>query len=310
MAESNRVSLIYVPEVTLGTTPTNSSNWKTFRFTGESLLPNYSTKQSEEIRADRNRSDVIQTSASVSGNVNFELSGATLDDFMEAVLGGTWTANVLKVGTVKRSFSIEKQFGDLAAGNKFDIFKGMRIGELTLNLAFDEIAKGAMTFAGTGIADSATSLVGTGTLAAATTTQPYNSTLDVIDVEIDGVASSLYFQNLNLSLNANLRAKTAIANLFPFDQGYGSAGCEISASCYFDNRSLEDKVRSGAAFSLGFTVSDGTYAYEILLPRAFATQRGGLAATAVNTDVLTDLTILGAYDETEATSIIITRTVP
>lgn len=307
MAESNRVSLIYVPEVTLGTTPTNSSNWKTFRFTGESLLPNYSTKQSEEIRSDRNRGDVVQTSASVAGGINFELSAVTLDDFMEAVLGGTWTTDVLKVGTVKRSFSIEKQFGDLASGNKFDLFKGMRCGELNLALVFDEIAKGSMTFAGTGIADAATSAVGAGTLAAATTTEPYNSTLDVIDVEIDGVAATLYFQNLNIALNANLRAKTAIASLFPFDQGYGSAGCEITASAYFDNRSLEDKVRSGAAFSLSFTVTDGAKSYTFLLPRAFATQRGGLAATAVDTDVLTDLTILGAYDAASASSIVITR---
>lgn len=310
MAEANRVSLIYVPEVTYGTTPVNSVNWKTLRFTGEALLPDYSTKQSEEIRSDRNRSDVVQTSATAGGTVNFELSGATLDDFMEAVLGGTWTADVLKVGTAKRSFSIEKQFGDLASGNKYDVFSGMRIGEMKLDLAFDEIAKGTMTFAGNGVTDSATSAVGTGTLAAATTTQPYNSTLDVIAVEIDGVASSLYFETLSLTLAANLRPINALGALFARNQAYGSAGVTIDAKCFFDNRSLEDKVRSGAPFSISFSISDGSYDYEFTLPNAFATTRGGLNASALDTDVTQDITIAGAYDSGEATSVIITRTAP
>jgi hypothetical protein len=310
MGDTNRVGLIYVPELTLGTTPVNSTGWKTMRFTSESLLPNYSTKQSEQIRSDRMRGDVVQTSASVGGGINFELSGTTLDDFMQAVLGGTWTSNVLKVGTTKRSFSFEKSFNDLATGNKFEQYKGMRIGELTLALAYDEIAKGTMTFAGTAIADSATSIVGSGTVAAASTTEPFNSTLDVIEVEIDGIASTLYFQSLNLSLNANLRAKTAIGGLFPYDQGYGSAGVELSASCYFDNRSLEDKVRSGAPFTMGFKISDGTYAYEVLIPRAYAASRSGNAATGLDADVLQELTISGAFDSASASSIVITRTVP
>lgn len=310
MSDTNRVGLKYVPEATIGITPVNSANWKTIRYTGESLLPNYGTKQSEQIRDDRERSDVVQTSATISGGINYELSGITLDDFLEAVLGGTWTADVLKTGVVKRSFSIEKSFGDLLAGNKFDVFKGMRIGELNLELAYDEIAKGSMTFAGTGVADSATSAVGAGSVAAATTTSPFNGTVDVIAVEIDGVASSLYFNKLSLALNANLRGKTAIGGKFPFDQGYGSAGVQLSATAYFDNRSIEDKVRSGAPFSMGFNISDGTYGYEILLPRAFSSQRGGLAATGLNADVFQELTISGAIDATAGSSIVITRTNP
>lgn len=310
MSDTNRVGLIYVPEVTLGTTPANSSGWKPIRKTSETLLPNYSTKQSEEIRSDRMRGDVVQTSATVGGNVAFELSGATLDDFMQAVLGGTWATNVLKVGTTKRSFTIEKSFNDLPSGNKYEQYTGMRVGELSLALAFDQIATGSMTFAGTGVSDSSTSAVGSGTVAAATATEPFNSTIDVIDVEIDGVASTLYFENLNLSLNANLRGKNAIKRLFAFDQGYGSAGVELSARCYFEDRSLEAKVRSGASFSIAFAISDGTYGYEVLLPRAYITNRSGNNASGRDADVMSDVTIAGAYDASSGSSVVITRTVP
>lgn len=307
MGDTNRVALRYVPEVTLGTTPANSTGWKTIRMTSESLLPNYSHKQSEQIRADRNRSDVVQTAASVGGGVNFELSGITMDDWLEAVLGGTWATNVLKVGTTRRSFTIEKEFADLATGNKFEQYRGMRVGEVSFALAYDEIAKGSMTFAGVAAADSAASAVGTGTVAAPLTTGPFNGTTDVIAVEINGAASGLYFQSLNMTLNANLRAKTAIGNLFPFDQGYGSAGVELTASAYFDNRTLETLLRTNANFSMRFEISDGTLGYNILLPRAFVSARSGNSATGQDADVLQELTIQAAFDTVQGSSIVITR---
>lgn len=307
MSETNRVSLRYVPETTYNTTPANSTSWKTVRFTGEGLIPNYGTKQSEEIRSDRMRSDVILTSATVSGPINFEFSPGTLDDFFQAVLGGTWTTNVLKVGTVKRSFSIEKVFNDLASGNKYDLYTGMRANELKLSFKYGDIATGSCTFNGAGATDSATSAVGTGTVAAATTTQPFDGTFDVSSVTVDGAPAGLYFKSLDLTLQANLRDKTAIGTPFPYDQGYGSAGVEVAASAYFDSRVLESKVRSGAPFALAFTVSDGTNSYQFSLPRAFSTQRNGLAASKLNDDVMQDLTISAAYDSVSGSSIVITR---
>lgn len=62
-----------------------------------------------------------------SGDVPFELSYGSYDDFTEAVFGGTWTGDVLKIGAVKRSFAIENQWPDInySEQNLGVVFTGM-----------------------------------------------------------------------------------------------------------------------------------------------------------------------------------------
>lgn len=307
MADSNRVSLIYVLESTYGVTPTNSTGWKTLRFRGENLKPTYTGKQSEEIRADRNRGNVSTVAASVGGTVDVELSATSYDDVFEAVLGGTWSSNVLKVGTVKRSFSVQKAFNDLATGNKFDVYSGMRFGQFDLSLPYGDLSSGQITMAGSGVVDNAAGLVGTGTVAAATTTRVLSATSDITSVQVNSVESALAFKSVSLKLGAQLREKDAIKYLYAFDQGYGSAMIELNAECYFDSRTLEDLVRSGAAFQMSFTISDGTNSYIFNLPRAYRTQRDGINAQKLDDDVMQSITIVGAYDPTTASSVVITR---
>ena len=45
--------------------------------------------------------------------IPFELSYGSFDAFLEATLGGTWATNVLKVGSVKRSFAFEESWPDI-----------------------------------------------------------------------------------------------------------------------------------------------------------------------------------------------------
>ena len=90
MADSSQTQLYFVEETTWGTTP--AAALKELRFTGESLGFNIETVTSNEIRADRQVSDLIQTNASASGAVNFELSYGAYDELIAAALFGDWTA--------------------------------------------------------------------------------------------------------------------------------------------------------------------------------------------------------------------------
>ena len=49
----------------------------------------------------------------VGGDIKGELSYGTFDDLLEAVLCGTWTTDVLKAGTTRRSFTFERYFADI-----------------------------------------------------------------------------------------------------------------------------------------------------------------------------------------------------
>ncbi len=89
LASSNRVGVRQIAEVTFGVTPTTPA-FKEVRYTGESLNFNIENVTSDEIRADRMTSDLVQVSADASGDINTEISYDAYDDFIEATLAGTW----------------------------------------------------------------------------------------------------------------------------------------------------------------------------------------------------------------------------
>lgn len=89
LASANLVQLRYIPEAEFGVTP-NSGDGVNLRMTGESLSFDIQTTTSQELRSDRQVTDLVLTSASAAGGFNFELSYAEYDPFIEAVLQGTW----------------------------------------------------------------------------------------------------------------------------------------------------------------------------------------------------------------------------
>lgn len=89
-AESNRASLRYIAEATWGTQP-GSGTTKEMRYTSSSLVTGKETQTSNEIRADRMVSNIIEVAGTSSGEINTEISGGSNDDFMQAFLLGAWS---------------------------------------------------------------------------------------------------------------------------------------------------------------------------------------------------------------------------
>ncbi|WP_163998678.1 phage tail tube protein [Pyxidicoccus caerfyrddinensis] len=87
-ASGQRTAVRYVAESAFGVAA--GTTFKALRFTDVGLNLAKATYQSNEIRADRHRVDLRHGMRSVGGDLGFELSVATFDDFLEAALGGTW----------------------------------------------------------------------------------------------------------------------------------------------------------------------------------------------------------------------------
>lgn len=87
-SSSSYTQLRYKPEVSFGVVPTGAPI--NLRMTGESLDYNITNIMSNEIRSDRQTTDLIQTGFSVAGGFNYEFSYAEYDPFIESVLQGTW----------------------------------------------------------------------------------------------------------------------------------------------------------------------------------------------------------------------------
>jgi len=92
MANGSRHSLYSVEESTYGTTPTNPA-LDLVRVTGTTLGLAKDSLQSEEIRSDRQIADFRLGANQVGGDINFELSYGSFDQFLEAVLlSADWAA--------------------------------------------------------------------------------------------------------------------------------------------------------------------------------------------------------------------------
>lgn len=79
MSDSNRVNLAYVKEVTYGVIP--GTQMKNLRYTSESLGQDTDSTSSQEIRSDRQVTDLIRTNIKASGDINGEMSYGAYDDF-------------------------------------------------------------------------------------------------------------------------------------------------------------------------------------------------------------------------------------
>lgn len=108
MSDSSQVSVYYLEESTPGTFA--GGDLKQVRVTGESLTANYNTTTSNEIRDDRQITDVIRTGSNPGGGINYELSYGNVDDLMAGAfydewvgVGGTTTETITSGATVSQA---------------------------------------------------------------------------------------------------------------------------------------------------------------------------------------------------------------
>jgi hypothetical protein len=89
IAVGSLTELGYIAEVTFGTTPVSSA-FQRIRDVSFSVNLQKEAYQSEERRSDRQRQDVRHGYRSVTGDIVGELSQQSWDDFIQAIMGGTW----------------------------------------------------------------------------------------------------------------------------------------------------------------------------------------------------------------------------
>lgn len=100
MSDANYTEIAFVEEATYGITP-DDSNLRLLRLTGESLAHTKETVVSQELRSDRQRSDLVLVGAMATGSLQIEFSQAEYQTFLLAALGAAaWTVvNVTATAT-------------------------------------------------------------------------------------------------------------------------------------------------------------------------------------------------------------------
>lgn len=121
-ASGSRTQLAYVPEVVYGVCPAAPVFIAMRANFGIKPTIKRDTFPIKEIRQDRQITDLRYGNKQTALDLPFSLSYGNFDDMFEALLGGTWTANVLKAGNALRSFSMELAQSDV---NEVELYTGM-----------------------------------------------------------------------------------------------------------------------------------------------------------------------------------------
>jgi hypothetical protein len=168
MSNADEVGLAYVEESTWGTKEPGNPTMQDLRFTGESLAQTTETVTSAEIRSDRQRTGLIRTNVGAGGDINFELSYGSYDEFMGAALmvadPSTWTALVTDTQTTFAMVNATNSIDDSASGFVVAGFTaGMWIrvsgftGDTSNNRIWkvESVAAGSMVLSGGSVVDDA-----------------------------------------------------------------------------------------------------------------------------------------------------------
>jgi len=117
MSDANRVQLAYVEESAFGAQETGSA-LQILRYNNESLSHDMATVVSEELRSDRQISDIVRVGLSASGDITFELSYGSHDTLLKsALLSSGWSTERKVTNSVSISASsVDNSFNDAGSG--------------------------------------------------------------------------------------------------------------------------------------------------------------------------------------------------
>lgn len=347
MANGSRHSMRYIAESTYGTTPATPA-FKPIRHTSTTLGLSKESLQSEEIRDDRQIADFRHGAYQVGGDMNIELSFASFDDLLEAVLLGTWTATkttgaqslaatvgtltraagsfvtdgfavddvvinsgftnagnngrfrvsavaatvltltalegqtmvaeaaaagrtvnslraILKAGTVRRSFTVERFFGDILTIDKpYHRFTGVEFNTLALAISANAMITGTLGVLGQNMTTD-TAIVTGATYAAPTTTSPLDSFTGTLNEAGTPIA---VITEIQLNVENGLEARFVVGSKASIRPSIGRSNCSGQITAYFENSLLLDKFINETESNIVFELPDGAgNKYIFTLPR-------------------------------------------
>jgi hypothetical protein len=115
LATTAATAIRYIVESAFGQVP-GTGNAQNLRFTGESLAFNITKSESNEIRSDRQITDLVPTNADANGDINYELSYREYDDLIEAALMGAWNPYGTTTKGVGQGVGTNQAIAGISAG--------------------------------------------------------------------------------------------------------------------------------------------------------------------------------------------------
>lgn len=307
MADGSRHELYAVAETTKGETPTNPA-FDTIRITGTTLGLTKDSLQSNEIRSDRQIADFRLGSNQVGGDINFELSYGSFDQFLMGVLcspAWTGTPEAINGGDMRHSWTFVRDFQDLNAGQKpFYVYRGCEMNNLTLTITANAMITGTFTVFGQSqelLSDL--SSLGTVTYKLPTTSKPLDSFTGTLE---EGGGEIAVVTEISLSLQNAIAARFVVGNKNSIDPSIGRSNLTGSVTAFFEDSTLVEKFINETESKIDLVLPDlEGNVINISIPRFLYT--GGQPDVSGEGPITLTMPFQALLDPTTGTNITIER---
>ena len=300
IANGAQHSLHFVAETTYGTTP-STPTWTPCPHTGTTLALTKDAIESEKLRGDRQVEDFRHGNKSIGGDISCELEYGAFDNLLEAALGGSWTSDVLKTGTTRRSFTFERKFGDLDTP-EFHRYTGCEINSMALSVAPNQMIGLTFGIVGKDIA-LATSEVASSTYSADAGETPFDSFTGSIT---EGGSTIAVVTALELTLENGLEPLFSVGSQTTSQPAIGKSRVTGSLTTYFDSKALYEKFVNETSSSIQLTLTD-VDGNDYIIDIGNVKYNSGQPDVAGEGPVTIAMDFVGLYDSSDASNIVITR---
>lgn len=291
-------ALSYVAEVTFGVTPATPTTKYVRAKSGAKFELKRDTFSSKEMSASRQVMGLTYGNRSGSGDVPFELSYASFDDFLEATMGGTWATDVLKVGNTKRSFTFEQSYPDISI---YEQNTGVVMTGFSLAVKPNAIVEGSFTHMFKDQASAAT-------ICAVPTAVNTNPVYDSFTGVLTEAGSTLAIvTGIDIKLDQAANVSNVLFDATAQQVSLGTVNVTGSLVVRFISNALKAKFLAGTATELSFTLGSG-----VALGKSYKFDMSAVKFTTATTDsgeneLTQTLAFTAIYDATDASSLVITR---
>lgn len=301
IANGAQHSLHYIAESTYGTTP-STPTWTPLPHTGTTLALTKDAIESEKLRGDRQVEDFRHGNKSIGGDVSSELEYGAFDDIMEAVMCGTWSTNVLKSGTTRRSFTIERKFADLATA-EFHRYTGVEFNSMAMSIAPNAMVTTTFSVIGKDLS-LATSEVASSTYSADVGNTPFDSFTGSIT---EGGSSIATVTSLDFTVENGLEALFSVGSQTTNRPSIGKSRVTGSLVTYFDSKALYEKFINETASEIVCTLTDvDGNSIQIDIPNV--KYNSGQPDVSGEGAVTVSMDFVALYSSGDASQLVITRT--
>jgi hypothetical protein len=207
----------------------------------------------------------------------------------------------IRNGTTRKSFTIEKEFPDLAT--TFVSHKGMVANTMNISAAVGSIVTGSFGFNGMTTTYAATT-VGTGTEIAAVSNEVFSPVSSIGTIYENGTAlAGTCIRSINLTTTSNTRNNQCLGSMYPSAINLGTINVSGTLEIYFNSTTLLDKFINATATSLAFWFDDAAGNHFVVdMPQVKFTT-GSVSGISKNSDCMVSLGFTAVRDSVEGFTI-------